>query len=227
MIQLKKMSRAVMATKFHSRSTDEKPLHHLCPKDKSTWCPYNREIALGIPPEKITWSHNNMKVKLWNLNKEQENILHQVYEKLRDPKILKGCLIKSTQNAIESLNARIWKRCPKIFNHGKKSVEYAVNKAILEYNMGYANTYRELYGEKPMSDITMKYLNAKDKKRERLIKSKKMSGQRVKNNMKLGIHENSLNLGLVPQVPLRGHVQSSRGSKQNSSGHRKSSRGRG
>ena len=54
-----------------------------------------------------------------------------------------------------------------------------------------------------------------------------MSGQRVKNNMKLGIHENSLNLGLVPQVPLRGHVESSRGSKQNSSGHGKSSRGRG
>ena len=56
-----------------------------------------------------------MKVKLWNLTKEREDILHQVYEKLRDPKILKGCLIKSTQNAIESLNTRIWKKIPKIF----------------------------------------------------------------------------------------------------------------
>ena len=43
-----------------------------------------------------------MKVKLWNLTKEQEDILHQVYEKLRDSKILKGCLIKSTQSAIEA-----------------------------------------------------------------------------------------------------------------------------
>ena len=53
-------------------------------------------------------------------------------------------------------------------------------------------------------------------------KEKKTSGQRVKNNMKLGIHENSMNLGLVPQVPLRGHVQISRGSRQNSSRHGKS-----
>ncbi|CAN7990883.1 unnamed protein product [Ixodes hexagonus] len=44
---LEAMRKAVWAIYFHKLSTDEDPNHGLCPPGESSWCGYNRSLALG------------------------------------------------------------------------------------------------------------------------------------------------------------------------------------
>ena len=46
------MQRAVMATFYHSISTDEHSIHMMCPGGDKSWCKFNRAVAKGEPPPK-------------------------------------------------------------------------------------------------------------------------------------------------------------------------------
>ena len=59
-----------------------------------------------------------------------------IFTDLKNETLLSKCLHGQTQNNNESLNALIWKRCPKDFFIGKKVLEISMNSAIIAFNDG-------------------------------------------------------------------------------------------
>ena len=45
---LRGMMMAVQATLHHMTSTDDQPVHHMCPEGKNSWCSYNKAKARTI-----------------------------------------------------------------------------------------------------------------------------------------------------------------------------------
>ena len=39
---LRRMMMAVQATLHHMTSTDDQPVHHMCPEGENSWCSYNK-----------------------------------------------------------------------------------------------------------------------------------------------------------------------------------------
>ena len=48
---LRGMMMAVQATLHHMTSTDDQPVHHMCPKGENSWCSYNKAKARNEPDE--------------------------------------------------------------------------------------------------------------------------------------------------------------------------------
>ncbi|KAM7303206.1 hypothetical protein ISCGN_013186 [Ixodes scapularis] len=124
-----KMQRAIFASMFHMYSTDEEPRHVGCPDGEDSWCHYNRHKALeaaGKPsaprPHRLAFS------------KDVARELVPVYNRLSRKELLLRCSRMMTQNANESFNALIWKRCPKTEFASLRTVETAVALAVLEFN---------------------------------------------------------------------------------------------
>jgi hypothetical protein len=59
-----------------------------------------------------------------------------VFEELANEELLKRCLGGYTQNPNESLNAVIWKLCPKTGFRGRNNLEAATYIAVLLFNGG-------------------------------------------------------------------------------------------
>ncbi|KAG0415860.1 hypothetical protein HPB47_006970 [Ixodes persulcatus] len=59
-----------------------------------------------------------------------------IYNRLTQRELLIRCSRMKTQNANESFNALIWKRCPKTEFASLQTVETAVALAVLEFNLG-------------------------------------------------------------------------------------------
>lgn len=59
-----------------------------------------------------------------------------VFKDVSHPSLLKRCLGRRTQNTNESLNAMIWKFCPKTIGPVEKFVQIATNKATILFNAG-------------------------------------------------------------------------------------------
>jgi hypothetical protein len=124
------MKDAVLATFYHTISTDVSPLHSKCPLSATSWCFYNKSRFLGQTPG----SHNdNMKTVL---NREVAQQIKPVYEKLSDTNLLERCMLGATQNANESLHSIIWTKCPKHRFVGKGVLDIAVFLAVCEFNGG-------------------------------------------------------------------------------------------
>ena len=99
-------SDAVMATFYHSVSTNESPQHHLCPETSDTWCGYQKSRQNGSPYE-----HQPA------LPEEVAKVVKPVFETLAKKSLLSRCMEGLTQNSNESLHAIIWGIAPKhIFN---------------------------------------------------------------------------------------------------------------
>jgi len=117
---LEEMKREIMAAPYHITSTEEQAQHQFCPAN--SWCSYknsdNKEPVLNkLPPYFLEY-------------------LLPVYEKLSETKLLGRCRRGATQNANESFNGEIWRRCSKTTWVGPKSVKVSANFAAIVFNSG-------------------------------------------------------------------------------------------
>lgn len=119
------MRKAIWALFYHKISTDEKPIHDFCPINADTWCKYNKSRLEGI-----SYHHKSPVPSV------VMEAIKPIFKDLSDPSLLKRCLGGRTQNANESLNAMIWKFCPKTSGSGKKIVQIATNEATILFNEG-------------------------------------------------------------------------------------------
>ena len=79
--------------------------------------------------EKTYKDHVNLPVAI---KKEVEPI----FKDLSSEALLSKCLYGLTQNNNESLNAFIWKKCPKNVYVSRNIIEIGVDSAVLEFNNG-------------------------------------------------------------------------------------------
>ena len=122
------MKKAVWAIFFHKSSTDENPMHMFCPKNKESWCGYNRGPETGE-----MYNHRH------SLPAAVMNTIKPTFRALADPKLLEKCLHGKTQNPNESLKFLIQQRSPKTGFVGSKVLQIAVYDAALCFNSGYAS----------------------------------------------------------------------------------------
>ena len=121
------MKRDIAAALYHccEFNTDEQR-HMFCPKNDMSWCKYQADIINNTNTYKYkTGIHN----KIFRLVKP-------VFMELSDDELLKKCLHGKTQNANESVNGVIWKKCPKDIYVGRSTLEMGVDSAIISFNFG-------------------------------------------------------------------------------------------
>ncbi len=87
------MREEILSTFFHCMSTDENSQHDKCPKDKNSWCFYNKSIAHGETPP----SHTKMEV-YFQLGQAELQQVKVVYEQLTSNELMTQCLQGMTQN---------------------------------------------------------------------------------------------------------------------------------
>ena len=124
---IKNMQSAVRATLFHVASSKENNWHYPhCPEGSDSWCKYNQDVANkthtykpgpGLPLPVV------MKLK-------------PIFEELSNEKLLQKCVHGLTQNQNESFNATIWERIPKTRFVSRTQLEFAVNDAVANFNIG-------------------------------------------------------------------------------------------
>ena len=124
------MKKAILASLYHSVSTDKNPKHMYCPVGSGSWCFFQKAIA----NKKTPGAHD--KNVGTPLKEEYLKKLLPIYQRLSSDDLLKRCLGCKTQNSNESLHSMIWQRCSKEKFVGKDTVEVAANLAICEFNFG-------------------------------------------------------------------------------------------
>ncbi|GFY39075.1 uncharacterized protein TNIN_323331 [Trichonephila inaurata madagascariensis] len=85
------MKTSILATIFHCKSTNAKPMHSKYPEGKLSWCFYNRAKA----DNKVPGSHKSMKRKL-------SEVIPKImpgYQRLASKEIILRCVSGKTQNA--------------------------------------------------------------------------------------------------------------------------------
>ena len=125
---LEVMQQSVKAIARHRASTDEKPMHELCPPGPDSWCGFQRDIATGLD---IYKHHNPLAQRLLN-------VIELLFgeDDLGSEALLRRCVDGYTQNVKESLNGLIWKYCPKESFAGRETLETAVALAVCHFNDG-------------------------------------------------------------------------------------------
>lgn len=121
------MRTAIWAIWYHKASTDSNPTHYFCPKGANSWCPYQRAVSQGNVSE---YKHKN------TLPLAVMEAIKPVFKNLVTTDLLRRCVGAYTQNVNESLNAKIWKTCPKTGFCGKNIVKIATNDAVITFNDG-------------------------------------------------------------------------------------------
>ncbi|GFW14848.1 uncharacterized protein TNCV_1563111 [Trichonephila clavipes] len=123
---VKEMRKAIWAVWGHSCSTDDEPMHWLCPPNPITWCKYNAAI------------NNNLQIYKHkpSVAKAVRDVIKPVFADLSHPALLKKCLGGKTQNPNESLNSLIWKFCPKTIGSRLQIAEIAANLETSVFNDG-------------------------------------------------------------------------------------------
>ena len=145
------MKQAIMATPYHVTSSDDDPDHRYCPE--KSWCWYKNPERPKTSPD---------------LPKQMLEKLLPVYERLSNAQLLERCSRVSTQNANESLNGVIWRRCPKAQWFGKESVKVAAIMGVISFNSSESQltTIAEKFGL-AVGANTAKHAKSKDEKRAR------------------------------------------------------------
>ena len=103
---------------------DAETRNRYCPKNIDSWCKYQKNILTG---EKTYQDYVNLPVPI---KKEVEPISKD----LSSETLLSKCLDGLTQNISESLNALIWKKCPKDVYVSRNIIETGVASAVFEFN---------------------------------------------------------------------------------------------
>ena len=115
---------------FHVVSTGEEPHHSHCPVGRDSWCFFQWALAMGEEPG----AHRDRVGT--PLSKEVVEKVKDVYMRLSHPDLMEHCLKVETQNANESLYAKIWANCPKTGFVGLTHVVAAMCSAVAEFNQG-------------------------------------------------------------------------------------------
>ncbi|KYQ46869.1 hypothetical protein ALC60_14160 [Trachymyrmex zeteki] len=121
------MRKEIMATYYHSISTDEKPQHQFCPTGVDTWCAYNIAQSKNMP-----YTHKDP------LHPDVQTSILPIYEDLSRDDLLERCVGGFTQNANESFNSTIWRLAPKHLHCGSKIIEIAAYLVAGIFNDGYS-----------------------------------------------------------------------------------------
>lgn len=124
---LESMKAAVWAEYFHLSSSNDSPMHELCPKGTDSWCKYQRAKSNNESYDHDNHTHYSSVVM---------TKIKPIFKDLANPDLLRKCLHGGTQNASESLNSVIWSRIPKSTFVLKNSLELGVFDAISTYNEG-------------------------------------------------------------------------------------------
>ena len=120
------MKESIRAILRHKGSTDENFDHSLCPSGKDSWCGWQKDKASGT----CDYKHKH------SLPPAVIEAVTPVFDDLCKDELLEKCLDGFTQNACESFNALIWKRCPKEVYSGRNTVSTAVSLAVGHFNDG-------------------------------------------------------------------------------------------
>jgi RNase P subunit RPR2 len=121
------MKKAIWAIYFHKLSTNDQPMHGLCPSDPDTsWCKYNKSL-IGGP----VYNHTN------SIPSAIMAVVKPIFKDLANPNLLKKCLHGKTQNCNESVNSVIWTRIPKNVFVGMKTLQFGVYDAVACFNKGH------------------------------------------------------------------------------------------
>ena len=121
------MKKAVWAVLFHcTKFQDIEQRHQMCPRDSQSWCKFHLD---KVNKTNTYQEHVSLPVEIFD-------ILKPTFKDLSADSLLEKCLHGRTQNANESLNSLIWKRCPKSVFVSKSTIEIGVNSAVVEFNEG-------------------------------------------------------------------------------------------
>ena len=113
---------------LHAMSSESSNCHMFCPTGLESWCYHNKAIAMGKKP--------TMPKRHEPLPKEIGTALAPLFQRLSSPELLSRCLGDRTQNPNESVNAQIWRYCPKTTFLARTTVEMGAAMAVLNFNEG-------------------------------------------------------------------------------------------
>ena len=126
---LRGMMMAVQATLHHMTSTDDRPVHHMCPEGENFWCSYNKAKARNKLDE---YKHGFDAIP-----QAIVQLLKPIYNRLGSRLLLSKCLLGYTLNANESLHSKVWRFCPKrLFFFKPRLVKIGCALAICTWNDG-------------------------------------------------------------------------------------------
>ena len=94
---LRGMMMAVQATLHHMTSTDDRPVHHMCPEGENSWCSYNKAKA-GNKLDEYKHGFDPIPQAIVQL-------LKPIYNRQGSRLLLSPFLLGHTQNANESLHS--------------------------------------------------------------------------------------------------------------------------
>ena len=117
---------AIMAIWHHTRSTDNKPDHKLCPTGVESWCDYQRGLAKKDP----NYSNTHP------LSEAVSNAILSAFKDLSKRQLLASFLHGGTQKQDEAFNSLIWQRATKETPSILPVVELAASLAVATFNDG-------------------------------------------------------------------------------------------
>ena len=124
------MRRGMMATYFHVFENK----HGACPLKKDSYCRYQKQIAAGIPKERVVYHGSSLKI---NLDVSAKEKVKSLYRSLVSEDDIKKLLPGYTQNANESLHSKVWRVAGKCKLLGMKRLDIVTKDTILTHCIGY------------------------------------------------------------------------------------------
>ena len=115
-----------MAIFYHSVSTDDNPLHTMCPGGEKSWWKFQRAKAKGEPPPQ----HNT------TIPAHIAPFVKKIFLDLSSDALMERCVLGATQNQNECFISLIWNRCMKTDFCSVDVVEIAVSLAVITFNSG-------------------------------------------------------------------------------------------
>ena len=100
------MMMAVQATLHHMTSTDDRPVHHMCPEGENSWCSYNKAKA-GNKLDEYKHGFDPIPQAIVQL-------LKLIYNRLGSRLLLSLCLLGHTQNCTQQ-SVEILSQTPVVF----------------------------------------------------------------------------------------------------------------
>lgn len=182
------MRTAVWAVYFHTRSTDQEPLHSFCPKGPNSWCKYTQAVENGTVS---SFQHKT------TIPAAVMDVIKPIFKALCHPDLLNRCLGSHTQNSNESFHSVIWQICPKVSGSGKKISEIAAYEAAILFNEGHKgrlSVMRALDIYPGVNAIIAQF--RRDARRVKLAEKRKLCStvdvRRAKRRAKLSLNEKNV-----------------------------------
>ena len=121
------MLRSIWAVFKHLIRNDDETLesqHFCCSNFSGSWCKFWQSKFI----ENVSYNDSN---RLPNIFLKE---LEPIFTRLTDKSLLSRCLMGLTQNQNESINAILWKHCPKTWFCGKRRIEIGIFNTIIKLN---------------------------------------------------------------------------------------------